>query len=182
MRVRIPPLAPRKTTMKIRDKLSPSTKTYAGIGSRETPPQALTWMAWLGQKLERMDYTLRSGGAKGADSAFEKYVTQKEIYHPKDEIPDWCFTRIRDFVPSNYNFNGMKPYIQRLLARNMMQIWGRNGDNPVDFVICWTKDGKDTGGTGYAMRAAASVEIPIYNLYLEKDRLRLKTDILGYKK
>ena len=45
--------------------------TYAGIGSRETPIEVLELMTkastWLGSK----GYTLQSGGAIGADMAFE---------------------------------------------------------------------------------------------------------------
>jgi predicted Rossmann fold nucleotide-binding protein DprA/Smf involved in DNA uptake len=42
-------------------------KFYAGIGSRETPPDILEWMTSLAANLETMNYVLRSGGAQGAD-------------------------------------------------------------------------------------------------------------------
>ena len=45
---------------------------YAGIGSRRTPPELLDEMEVLGRQLAIADYVLRSGGAKGADSAFER--------------------------------------------------------------------------------------------------------------
>ena len=45
--------------------------TYAGIGSRETPKEILKEMTKIGQELESKGYTLRSGGAIGADKAFE---------------------------------------------------------------------------------------------------------------
>ena len=44
---------------------------YAGIGSRETPPQVLEQMRKIGTFLAERHYVLRSGGAKGADTAFE---------------------------------------------------------------------------------------------------------------
>ena len=47
-------------------------KFYTGIGSRETPQPILDLMEALGEALCRHNWVLRSGGAKGADSAFER--------------------------------------------------------------------------------------------------------------
>jgi len=157
----------------------PAGKTYAGVGARATPANILQAMTWLGRKLEKMEYTLRSGGAKGADSAFEKNVTRKEIFLASDEIPAWCFERATKFAPKGQNFAKLAEKIQRLHARNMMQIWGRDGNSPVDFVVCWTKNGQAVGGTGYAIRAAQSVGIPVYNLFNEEDRKAFKKEVLG---
>ena len=61
-------------------------KTYAGIGSRETPDDIIEFMMKCGAYLANKGYTLRSGGADGADLAFErgcdKYDGIKEIYLP----------------------------------------------------------------------------------------------------
>lgn len=46
-------------------------KFYTGVGSRETPEHVLRMMERLGKKLATDGWTLRSGGAKGADAAFE---------------------------------------------------------------------------------------------------------------
>lgn len=46
-------------------------KFYAGIGSRETPPNILRIMESIAFKLAIDGWTLRSGGADGADTAFE---------------------------------------------------------------------------------------------------------------
>ena len=56
---------------------------------------------------------------------------------------------------------------RRLMARNCHQILGEDLKTPVNFVICWTKDGGKTGGTGQAMRIADDLNIPIYNLFFE---------------
>lgn len=37
--------------------------------------------------------------------------------------------------------------------------------NDSSFVVCWTSDGKDSGGTGQALRIARDRNIPVYNLY-----------------
>ena len=44
---------------------------YAGIGSRETPPEFIDEFIKIGKWLGSHGYILRSGGADGADSAFE---------------------------------------------------------------------------------------------------------------
>lgn len=44
-------------------------KYYAGIGSRETPTRVLQLMIKAAQRLAQRGYTLRSGGADGADAA-----------------------------------------------------------------------------------------------------------------
>lgn len=46
------------------------TKYYTGIGSRNTPEPILELMRKIGYKMALMGYTLRSGGATGADTAF----------------------------------------------------------------------------------------------------------------
>jgi len=44
---------------------------YAGVGSRETPPEMLKKMTAISKKLAAQGYVLQSGGAIGADMAFE---------------------------------------------------------------------------------------------------------------
>ena len=48
--------------------------------------------------------------------------------------------------------------------RNGCQVLGLNLDDPVDAVVCWTKDGKGGGGTGQAIRIAKSRNIPIFDI------------------
>lgn len=45
-------------------------KYWTGIGSRDTPPDVLQVMRDVGRVLTDMGWILRSGGAKGADTAF----------------------------------------------------------------------------------------------------------------
>jgi len=51
-----------------------SPKYYAGIGSRSTPAEVLGKMTSIAGKLCDLGYVLRSGGAPGADTAFEAGV------------------------------------------------------------------------------------------------------------
>ena len=48
-----------------------SSMTYAGIGSRRTPGPALNAMRATAERLATLGYTMRSGHAPGADTAFE---------------------------------------------------------------------------------------------------------------
>lgn len=60
---------------------------YAGIGSRETPPEILKLMTRLAGAMEQQGWLLRSGGARGADAAFEAGVTNpahRAIFLPDD--------------------------------------------------------------------------------------------------
>lgn len=47
-------------------------KYYTGVGSRETPGAVIDLMQAAAYKLARMGWTFRSGGADGADTAFEE--------------------------------------------------------------------------------------------------------------
>lgn len=136
---------------------------YAGIGSRQTPLQTLLSMTTVAQLLSNKGYVLRSGGAIGADQAFEKGAGNHcEIFLPRPDAPVWTMICTMHYHP---NPDALSVNAWQLMNRNAMQILGRDGDTPVDFVVCWTKDGKASGGTGQAIRIAKSLDIPVYNLY-----------------
>ena len=149
-------------------------KYYAGIGSRKTPLYMLGHLEYLGLEMADRGYILRSGGAQGSDQAFERGCDRvnedlKEIFFPKDaKHPDaaWAFEEVKKHIPEGYpKLEDMKPFVQLILARNMMQILGRHGDSPSEFVICWTMARiRNGGGTGYAMRCAQANGIEVYNL------------------
>ena len=146
---------------------------YAGIGSRSTPYPILDQMEAWGMYLFSEAYHLRSGGASGADSAFERYVPDyaKEIYLPwkgfngntSNLYPpsDEAFKLASMFHP---NWDACSRVAKLFHARNSHQILGPDLCDPVDFVICWTPGGVTTGGTGQALRIATACDIPIINL------------------
>jgi len=151
---------------------------YAGIGSRETPQDILEEMANIAKYLESKGYTLRSGGAGGADIAFSSVVSKAQIWVPwkgfyedkrhdiriisNDDIE--AFDSIRDYHP---NPNKLTVGGTKLMARNYRQIVGINEPNS-EFVVCWTKDGKASGGTGQAIRIANSIGVKVTNLKTQK--------------
>ena len=63
-------------------------KYYAGIGSRKTPHDTCDLMTKIAIALDNRGYILRSGGAKGADKAFEAGSDTQEIYKANDAQGD----------------------------------------------------------------------------------------------
>ena len=153
-------------------------KYYAGIGSRNTPDEIQAKMKRLSNALSKV-FVLRSGGANGADSAFEETSKSCEIYLPSESFNH----RIHDGI-KYLNYQKMPGVVQaqdmtyqfhpkadtlsefafHLHSRNAMQIFGKDMNHPVDFVICWTPNGEMTGGTAQAIRIANHYNIPVYNL------------------
>ena len=138
---------------------------YCGVGSRETPSDILEKMGEIAHYCAKRGWVLRSGGAKGADTAFEAGCmidgAQMQIFHPTDNIPAWTNVFTDHFHP---NPGALKDWGRKLMNRNAMQILGRDGNTPVTCVICWTKDGKGSGGTGQACRIADYYGIPIFDV------------------
>lgn len=152
---------------------------YAGIGSRKTPPEVLLQMEGVAALLGHRKYTLRSGGAEGADSSFERGAGKypKQIFLPWKgfngrtdpfyKISELAYQIAEKFHPA---WHKLSDEAKALQARNSQQILGAGLDSPVDFVVCWTPDGAETetstktGGTGQAIRIAVAMDIPVYNL------------------
>lgn len=153
---------------------------YAGIGSRETPAQVQAMMTKLAARLAQLGYTLRSGGAEGADKAFEAGAAGKEIFYAQHAASDQVAQSLVDEIhpyPS-----ALKPYPRNLMARNAYQVFGSDLNSPVDFVLVWTPDGvehhdyrkRTTGGSGQAISLASLKGIPVINLANDnwKDKIK----------
>jgi len=158
-------------------------KYYTGIGARATPTKIRAYMIRIARHLESRGYTLRSGGAYGADSAFEFGVTNhinKHIYLPWEgfngnqspffEPQDWAYKLAEKYHPNWYS---LKRGVKALMARNMHQIVGLANKTHSKAVICWTRDGLDSGGTGQALRFARDLGIPIFNLHDKKVLIKM---------
>ena len=164
-------------------------KYYAGIGSRKTPTSVLEFMTQAAASLEKKGFILRSGGAAGADSAFEAGCTNKDIYLP---WPSSAHGRngivlgthpeaVRIAKMYHPAWERLGQAAQKLMARNVGQIIG-NPYNPIlsSFVLCWTPDGAEksttiaTGGTGQAIRMAIAYNVPVFNLANDNCVGRLK--------
>lgn len=166
---------------------------YAGIGSRETPPATLEVMRTLAADLASRGFVLRSGAAQGADTAFEEGAGERvQLFIPwpgfNHHRPNQHFDRRQQaLAPADRavqlgTFAGAGPRAlalaeqyhpawercsraaRQLHARNGYQVLGPYLDDPVEFVVCWTRGGTGAGGTGQALRIAADRGIPVLDL------------------
>ena len=156
-------------------------KYWAGIGSRTISRAIAKDMGRIASILESDGYTLRSGNATGSDQAFALGVENNaqillpwkdfnldfQLAHPKHtyqtpiEFDKEALESVGKFHPAPHKLdvNGVL-----FMSRNFRQIIGLNSPDS-QFVICWTHDGTDVGGTGQAMRIASSRYIPVYNMF-----------------
>ena len=161
---------------------APPSRVYAGIGSRQTPQAVLETMERIGRAMARHGWTLRSGAADGADTAFEagaeKEQGPREIWLPwpgfKGRAADGADTRVginseanRDLARQSHPaWHVLREAVQKLMVRNVHQVLGPEPGSspPSDVVICWTPDGAGEGGTGMAIRLAERHGVPVVDL------------------
>lgn len=220
--------------------------TYAGVGSRETPPEILAEMTKIANELAAKKYKLQSGGAIGADMAFEgkeypkilkaldKDIVNKQgkvilkagesvtigskefteayyAYSSKDSrglfsVPEYVkatpTSNTTSFSAFNVKdsevdkkaleiakelhpkFENLKSsFAKNLMARNNFQVFGKNLDTPVDFVLFYAKESNNPlrpeGGTGQAVEAARRKGIPTINMAEDGWRARLNDVLAG---
>jgi hypothetical protein len=155
---------------------------YSGIGSRKTPQNVLEVMMRIGHYLADQGWVLRSGGAEGADTAFEKGCDEvkgrKEIYLPwkdyngnksilyykgkeiSDDLKHQSFELASKYHPA---WEQCSYGAKCLLARDGMQILGKDLKTPVTMVLFWSPN-INHGGTSQALRIAKDYKVPIFNL------------------
>jgi O-acetyl-ADP-ribose deacetylase (regulator of RNase III) len=146
-------------------------KTFAGIGSRETPGDVADLMRRYAAAACLSGYTLRSGGADGADLAFEdgmrvaleiakeKGITLAEgnrVYLPwasfRRDLEGMSFTSTVEHprsIAMVEEHHPMGKSLSRgpmaLMRRNCHQVLGDDLRDPVHRIICWTQDGATAG-------------------------------------
>ena len=147
-------------------------KPYAGIGSRETPREILEIMTNMAKALGDLGFTLRSGGADGADLAFELGATSKEIYLPwrgfngnKSPLYEVCAEAEAFAKRYTPYWNNCSIGAKKLKARNIYQLLGKDLKSPSLFGVCWTPGGVAVGGTGLNINIAKEIGIKIFNLF-----------------
>lgn len=159
---------------------------YAGIGTRNMlwknvnyRPIVSERIVILHQNYRLAEDLLRSGGADQSDTIHEEihkqYNGQCEIFLPWKRfnghtsnlfhISDQAIQLAYKFHPLGERLSG--PALP-LMARNGYQILGYQLNDPVDYVLCSTPD-MTKGGTSQAIRIAAHYNIPVFNLFHEKD-------------
>ena len=146
-------------------------KYYTGVGSRATPLPVLEQMTKIAELLASKGYTLRSGGAVGADTAFEKGAgDDKEIWLPWNNfnnnssklLPSKQAFEIASHIHPKWSV--LKDSVKSLHARNVHQVLGIDLQTPSNFLICWTEGGAIIGGTATSIKLAINNRIPVLNL------------------
>lgn len=151
---------------------------YTGVGSRDTPQDVMNLMTDVSRGLSERGWILRSGNARGADTAFERGspIALTESYLPweKDSVPHGIVAITEEHSrlfrstyrsPSGGAWSpGMKRESTLLMTRNGNQVFGPDFVSPSDVLICWTPHGDPVGGTRQAIALAKLIDIPIINL------------------
>lgn len=169
--------------------------TYAGIGSRRTPQEICELMTRIARYLRGRGYTLTSGHADAADQAFERGAgdaatiflpwpdfNESVSIDPGALVFDQPTKEARLRASEDYSiwWSHWRASVRSLIARNYHQVLGIGLDDPVESVICWTPDGRRTGGTAYALSLAERNRIRVYNLANELDREQVERTMKEY--
>ena len=154
-----------------------STLAYAGIGARKTPAPVLAVMRRMAWYLASKGWHLNTGGADGADQAFaEGSPVLRTVFLPWPGFNGWrgpgcvsfgdkALAKLLPFAAAHHDaWERCSPAVRKLHARNVAVIGGAGVTEPVRAVVCWTKGGRVTGGTGLAIRLAEAAGIPVFNL------------------
>ena len=150
-----------------------TTGYYAGVGSRHCPAEFLREMTRIADKLGRLGWTLRTGGAEGADTAFldgcAETLSNGMLYLPWPNFNGWhgrtdnpncqvLTSPLHWAYPIAEKFHPGWPFLTRgskaLHARNVHQVLGHAYADPhvwaeppqgdtSRFILCWTPDGAD---------------------------------------
>lgn len=156
---------------------------YAGIGSRQTPTPILERMEEISKSFNEKGYMLRSGGAVGADTAFSKHSTNKEIFIPWNGFnglweddqhfvvhdPDVLQEAESIMKTLHPNYHALGVAARKLHTRNVFQILGADLKTPVDLVVYWAPKGAGNtvlGGTATAVKLARKLKIREYYVEL----------------
>ena len=168
-------------------------KFYTGVGSRKTPKEIQDEMNILARILSLAKFTLRSGGADGADKAFSegcKYMEGKmDIFLPWSGFNNNCSPligvndkalKLAESILGPQHWSKCSGWARKLHARNCYQVLGQDLATPSRFLICWTPEGDKIGGTATAIKLADRHNIPVFNLAISYDRKEL-AELLLYE-
>jgi hypothetical protein len=137
-------------------------------------------MTEIARLAHQRGWRLRSGAAQGADQAFAAGCPGAETYLPWPTyeldalrqletwpfriLPQPCAQAVEQVDRYHPAADHLTQGARKLHARNHHIIMGRKLDDPVKAVIAWTPGGRESGGTGGAMRIARDFDVPILNL------------------
>lgn len=175
-------------------------KHYTGIGSRLTPGNIIDLIKQYSHSLSKNGYVLRSGGAIGADIAFESasLTDSREIYLPWRNFNRFGYEDDVSIVACDLNnydeaieiakrihpaWNKLNEPSKLLHTRNVYQVLGKDLSTPSEFLVCWANvDIADVpiGGTRTAYVLAKELGVPTYNLYFDSDRKEFEDRFINH--
>jgi len=146
--------------------------TYACIGNRTLLPGAEEIIRKRMEIINAEESLIRTGGAPGADSLFEKYAKNCIVYLPWagfnhkegiacDKLPVYQTAKamLNDMLP---RFEYMSAGSKKLYVRNLHILLGIGLDTPVDLVIAYNN--QTTGGTVVTIEMARALGIKVEEL------------------
>lgn len=159
-------------------------KYITGIGSRKTPKNISQKINELSRYFVDAGFILRSGGADGSDSMWESSYSvlggNAEIYLPwpgfnKNTSGLYGVSEQALSLAStvHHKWDSLKPSGKLLHGRNVYQVLGTDLKTRSDILICWTPNGEIVGGTATAIKLAKTNNIPVFNLAIPDDVLKL---------
>lgn len=175
-------------------------KILTGVGSRDTPKDILKVIRKVSKKLVLNGYTLRSGGADGADEYFYEgwldayqeniLVPCAEIYLPWERFNNHStgtnYILVRDkstISQAEELVNQIHPVASKLSrgakalhTRNCFQVLGKDLQTPSTLFLCYAKvdrNGEPSGGTRTAIKIAERIGLKVSNLFVQEDLNRV---------
>lgn len=150
---------------------------YTGVGSRKTPKDVQAKLTVIAFMLAKLGYTLRSGGAEGADTAFELGAKQHVVRSPSQPYDIYLpYEGFNGRYDDQFNYHrpgcesklgiernarakaiaaDIHPAWQNCDAgarafhtRNVFQVLGHDLESPSRFLICWAPTDKKGIPTG----------------------------------
>ncbi len=148
---------------------------YAGIGSRSAGIGPCELLRKIAYNLAQKNVECHTGGALGADKAFidgtDMAGKEAQLWLPwqgyngyTSDTPELTDKHIEFTKKYHPKWESCSSGAKKMHARNAQILLGNELTDPVDFVVCWTPDGKLSGGTAQGLRIAIDYDIPIFNL------------------
>ncbi len=151
--------------------MSTDKQHYTGIGARDVPGEVASIIVKIAAHMARQGYVLRSGGAEGSSTEFEKGCDgeggEKFIYlpwrgfngnnSPHYSIPERAFDIAKSFEPA---WNSFSQSAKSLKARYALTILGHDLKKPSACVICYTQGGKHERRHRTGPQDSAEVQCP----------------------
>ena len=160
---------------------------YTGVGSRNITPKERSTIISVAAFLSNQGYTVRSGKALGADTAFAMGAVSNDHHRLVNYVPwkrfnnqefggdyydkvlddcnyDFCYQLAEQIHPA---WERCSPAAKRLHARNILQVLGDHCNEPSKFLLACSdedKHGDVKGGTRTAWMCAKQYAVPVFNI------------------